>query len=179
MTGVQTCALPIWALVAIVLVLCSVFLPVAFLGGMTGTLYKQFAVTIAISMVISGIVALTLSPAMAARILKPGHGEKRGFFRLFEKGFSALTNLYVAGVRWLIGHRLVGVLLFAAMLVATVLLFKAVPGSFVPEEDQGYIFVANIMPDAANLERTARVSDQAVAVLRANPAMGSVAQIDG
>ena len=167
------------ALVAIVLVLCSVFLPVAFLGGMTGTLYKQFAVTIAISMVISGIVALTLSPAMAARILKPGHGEKRGFFRLFEKGFSALTNLYVAGVRWLIGHRLVGVLLFAAMLVATVLLFKAVPGSFVPEEDQGYIFVANIMPDAANLERTARVSDQAVAVLRANPAMGSVAQIDG
>ncbi|MFO7577189.1 MAG: multidrug efflux RND transporter permease subunit [Pelovirga sp.] len=167
------------ALVAIVLVLCSVFLPVAFLGGMTGTLYKQFAVTIAISMIISGIVALTLSPAMAARILKPGHGEKRGFFRLFEQGFSGVTNLYVAGVRWLINHRLIGVLLFVFMLIGTVLLFRAVPGSFVPQEDQGYIFVANIMPDAANLERTARVSDQAVAILRANPAMDSVAQIDG
>ncbi len=167
------------ALVSIVLVLCSVFLPVAFLGGMTGTLYKQFAVTIAISMVISGIVALTLSPAMAARILTPGHAEKRGFFRLFEKGFNGLTNFYVAGVRWLIGHRTIGMLLFGGMLAGMVLLFKAVPGSFVPQEDQGYIFVANIMPDAANLERTAGVSDRAVRILRANPAVGSVAQIDG
>ncbi len=77
------------ALIAIVLVLGSVFLPVAFLGGMTGTLYKQFAVTIAISMVLSGVVALTLSPALAARILKPSHGEKKGFFKWFENGFSS------------------------------------------------------------------------------------------
>jgi multidrug efflux pump len=88
---------PSGALVAIVLVLCSVFLPVAFLGGMTGTLYKQFAVTIAISMVISGVVALTLSPAMAARILEPGHGAKRGFSRWFESGFQRLTDLYARG----------------------------------------------------------------------------------
>jgi multidrug efflux pump len=100
------------ALIAIVLVLCSVFLPVAFLGGMTGTLYKQFAITIALSMIISGIVALTLSPALAARILKPGHGEKRGFFRWFENTFTSLTNSYVAGVRLLIRFRLIGVLLF-------------------------------------------------------------------
>jgi hydrophobe/amphiphile efflux-1 (HAE1) family protein len=93
------------ALIAIVLVLCSVFLPVAFLGGMTGTLYKQFAVTIAIAMVISGVVALTLSPAMAARILKPAHGEKRGFFRRFENGFTRLTGWYVAGVRFLIRRK--------------------------------------------------------------------------
>ena len=167
------------ALVAIVLVLCSVFLPVAFLGGMTGTLYKQFAVTIAISMVISGVVALTLSPAMAARILKPGHAEKRGGFLWFENGFQRLTNLYVQGVRWLIHHRAVGLLLFVLTLIGTGLLFKAVPGSFVPQEDQGYLLVANLMPDAASLERTARVSDQAVEILRANPAMGDVAQIDG
>lgn len=167
------------ALVAIVLVLCSVFLPVAFLSGMTGTLYKQFAVTIAISMVISGIVALTLSPAMAARILKPGHGEKQGFFRWFENGFQRLTDAYAMGVRWLIRHRVIGVLLFVLTLAGTGLLFRIVPGSFVPQEDQGYLLVANLMPDAASLERTAGVSDQAVAILRNNPAMGDVAQIDG
>ncbi len=167
------------ALVAIVLVLCSVFLPVAFLGGMTGTLYKQFAVTIAISMVISGVVALTLSPAMAARILKPGHGEKKGFFRWFENGFTRLTNVYVAGVRWLIGHPVIGVLLFAAVIAGTVFLFRIVPGSFVPQEDQGYILTANLMPDAASLERTVAASDKAVAILKNHPAMGDVAQVDG
>jgi multidrug efflux pump len=167
------------ALVAIVLVLGSVFLPVAFLGGMTGTLYKQFAITIAISMVLSGVVALTLSPALAARILKPGHHEKKGFFKWFEKSFSRLTDGYVAGVRWLIGHKLIGIGLFGGLIVAIVVLGKLVPGSFVPEEDQGYIFVANMMPDAASLERTTAVSDRAVALIKENPAMGDVAQLDG
>ena len=75
--------------IAIVLVLCAVFVPVAFLGGITGQLYKQFAITIAISVVISGIVALTLSPALAALLLKPGHGPKRGFFDWFERQLRA------------------------------------------------------------------------------------------
>jgi multidrug efflux pump subunit AcrB len=167
------------ALVAIVLVLVSVFLPVAFLGGMTGTLYKQFAITIAIAMVISGIVALTLSPALAARILKSGHHEKKGFFKKFEDGFTWMTNLYVDGVRWLIGHKLIGMLLFGGVLFATVTLFGIVPGSFVPEEDQGYIFVGSIMPDAASLERTSAVSDQAVKMLLESPAMNAITQIDG
>ena len=167
------------ALIAIVLVLCSVFIPVAFLGGMTGTLYKQFAITIAISMALSGIVALTLSPALAARILKSGRHEKRGFFKGFENGFTRLTNGYTSGVRWLLGHKLVGLILFSGLIAATVFLFKTVPGSFVPEEDQGYIFVANLMPDAASLERTVAVSDRAYTALKSNPAMGDVAQIDG
>jgi len=167
------------ALIAIVLVLVSVFLPVAFLGGMTGTLYKQFAITIAIAMVISGVVALTLSPALAARILKPGHHEKKGFFKWFENGFTWVTNVYVHGVRWLIGHKLIGMLLFGGVLFATVTLFGVVPGSFVPEEDQGYIFVGSIMPDAASLERTSAVSDHAVKLLLENPAMNAVTQIDG
>jgi len=167
------------ALVAIVLVLGSVFLPVAFLGGMTGTLYKQFAITIAISMVLSGVVALTLSPALAARILKPGHHEKKGFFKWFETSFTRLTDGYVAGVRWLIGHKLIGLAMFGGLIVAIVILFKVVPGSFVPEEDQGYIFVANMMPDAASLERTTAVSDQAVSLIKQNPALGDVAQLDG
>jgi multidrug efflux pump len=167
------------ALVAIVLVLCSVFIPVAFLGGMTGTLYKQFAVTIAISMVISGVVALTLSPAMAARILRPGHGDKNAFFRWFERTFTSLTNGYVTGVRWLIRHKITGLALFAAVVIGTILLLRVVPGSFVPDEDQGYILVANLMPDAASLERTTSVSDQGMAILRSHPAIGDVAQVDG
>lgn len=167
------------ALIAIVLVLGSVFLPVAFLGGMTGTLYKQFAITIAISMVLSGVVALTLSPALAARILKPGHGEKKGFFKWFEASFDKLTNGYVAGVRFLVGHKLIGIAIFGGVIAAVLFLFKVVPGSFVPEEDQGYIFVANMMPDAASLERTTAVSDKAVALLKQNPAMGDIAQLDG
>lgn len=167
------------ALVAIVLVLLSVFLPVAFLGGMTGTLYKQFAITIAISMVLSGVIALTLSPALAARILKPGHQEKKGFFRWFERSFTRLTDGYVAGVRWLVGHKLIGLGLFAAVIAATLTLFAILPGSFVPEEDQGYIFVANLMPDAASLERTVAVSDRGAAELARHPAMGAVTQVDG
>jgi len=167
------------ALVAIVLVLGSVFLPVAFLGGMTGTLYKQFAVTIAISMVLSGVVALTLSPALAARILKPGHGEKHGFFKWFEDSFNKLTERYTSGVRWLIEHKKVGMMAFGGLLVLILLLFKLVPGSFVPEEDQGYIFVGNFMPDAASMERTTAVSDQAVQMSLSHKAMGDITQIDG
>ena len=166
-------------LIASVLVLVSVFLPVAFLGGMTGTLYKQFAITIAIAMVISGVVALTLSPALAARVLKPRHQEKKGFFKWFDNGFTWVTNRYVGGVRWLIGHKLIGMLLFGGVLFATVTLFGIVPGSFVPEEDQGYIFIASIMPDAASMERTTAVSDHAVKVLLDNPSVKAVAQIDG
>jgi len=167
------------ALVAIVLVLVSVFLPVAFLGGLTGTLYKQFAITIAISMVISGIVALTLSPALAARILKAGTHEKKGFSKWFNTAFDKVTDGYVVGVRFLINHKLIGLLLFGGVVYGVLLLFRIVPGSFVPAEDQGYLFGVNIMPDAASLERTTMVSDEAVQVLRDNEAVSSVFQVDG
>jgi multidrug efflux pump len=167
------------ALVAIVLVLVSVFLPVAFLGGLTGTLYKQFAITIAISMVISGIVALTLSPALAAIILKPGSHEKKGFGKWFDNGFNHITNGYVVGVRFLINHKLIGFGLFGGVVFGVIFLFGIVPGSFVPAEDQGYLFGVNIMPDAASLERTTLASDQAVKILHNNAAVSSVFQADG
>ncbi len=167
------------ALVSIVLVLSSVFLPVAFLGGMTGTLYKQFAITIAISMAISGIVALTLSPALAALILKPGSHEKKGFFRWFEDAFTRVTDRYVRGVRWLIHHRVVGVGLFVAVVVGILVLFRIVPGSFVPEEDQGYLFGVTLMPDASSLERVTAVNDTATRRMLEHPAVYATAQIDG
>jgi len=167
------------ALIAIVLVLGAVFLPTAFLGGMTGTLYKQFAVTIAISMVLSGIVALTLSPALAARILKPAAEEKKGFFKWFEKGFVHLTDRYVGGVTWLIRHKIIGLAVFAGLVVLVLLLFKILPGSFVPQEDQGYLFIDSRLPDAASMERTIAVSDRVVQLAKTNPAVDDIAQIDG
>ena len=167
------------ALLAIVLVLGAVFLPVAFIPGMTGTLYRQFAVTIAISMILSGLVALTLSPALAARILKPHGGEKRSFFRRFERWFSCLTSWYVTGVRWLITHRAAGVALFAGVLAAVLLLARIVPTSFIPDEDQGYLYVFSMLPAAASLERTGRVSGEILPLVRANPAVADLLQLDG
>ncbi len=167
------------ALVSIVLVLSSVFLPVAFLGGLTGTLYKQFAVTIAIAMAISGIVALTLSPALAALILKPGSHEKKGFFLWFENTFTKITNTYVRGVEWLVHHRTIGLVLFGVTVFAVVHMFRILPGSFVPDEDQGYLFGITMMPDAVSLERTTTASDKAVDALQQISAVDNVAQIDG
>ncbi len=167
------------ALVAIVLVLVSVFLPVAFLGGLTGTLYKQFAVTIAISMFISGIVALTLSPALSALILKPGAHEKKGFAKWFNNGFERVTDGYIVGVRFLINHKLIGLVLFGGVIFGVITLFKILPSSFVPAEDQGYLFGVNMMPDAASLPRTTSVSDKAVKIMGENDAVDSALQVDG
>ena len=91
-------------MIAVVLVLNAVFIPVAFLGGITGALYKQFAITIAMSVLFSGIVALTLSPALAALLIKAKHGEKKGFFKWFDDSFDRLTNSYVVGVKWVMHH---------------------------------------------------------------------------
>ena len=132
--------------VAIVLVLCAVFLPVAFMGGMTGVMYKQFAVTVATSVVISGIVALTLTPALCAVMLKSEHSEPNRFFRAFNRWFDGLTNGYVGGVSFLNRRVLVAFVLFGAVLVATGILVKKVPGSLVPNEDQGYLLAAAILP---------------------------------
>ena len=103
--------------IAIVLVLNAVFIPVAFLGGITGQLYKQFAITIAVSVVFSGIIALTLSPALAALLIKAKGGPKRGFFRWFDISFERVTNGYVGGVKWFIRHWALGML---AVLLVTV-----------------------------------------------------------
>ena len=151
------------ALISIVLVLVAVFLPVAFLGGVTGTLYKQFAITISISMVISGVMALTLSPALAALIIRAHHGEKKGFFRWFENGFARLTEGYVGWVARSIRAWPVALVVYGAMLVGIFFLFRLVPSSFVPEEDQGYFFVAINAPDTASLEVVAKLTSRVAA----------------
>ncbi|MBL8254724.1 MAG: efflux RND transporter permease subunit, partial [Candidatus Competibacter sp.] len=172
--------------IAVVLVLSAVFVPVAFLGGMTGQLYKQFAITIAISVAISGLVALTLSPAMAALLLKAGaHGDQRTdllyrfFFGPFNRGFDWMTRGYAESVRFVTKRILLGLALFAVMLVAIYGLFQKVPSSFVPDEDQGYVFGVGILPDGASLDRTEAAANQMSDIFRANPAVGSVVAING
>ncbi|MEM5315312.1 multidrug efflux RND transporter permease subunit [Paraburkholderia sp. JHI869] len=161
--------------VAIVLVLLAVFIPVAFLSGITGQLYKQFAVTIAVSVVLSGIVALTLSPALAAILLKPGEHKKNRFFRWFNEKFDNLTNGYGSWVQTAIRRVMLSIGLIVVMLIATVGLFKHIPSSFLPVEDQGYLFGAVVMPDAASLDRTGDLSKKAEDWFAKQPSVSSVA----
>jgi multidrug efflux pump len=165
--------------IAIVLVLNAVFVPVAFLGGITGQLYKQFAVTIAISVVFSGLVALTLSPALAALLIKAHHGPKKGFFKWFDNTFERITNSYVGGVKWLIKRWGVGLIAFAVVVAGTGWLLKIWPTAFVPQEDQGYLFVPYFLPDAASLDRTEAVGRQAAAFMNSNPAVANVTEVNG
>ncbi|MGH8599617.1 MAG: efflux RND transporter permease subunit, partial [Burkholderiales bacterium] len=165
--------------VAIVLVLCSVFIPVAFLGGMTGLLYKQFAITLAVSVAISGFVALTLSPALCALLLKPAQHEPRGFFRWFNRGFEWLTHRYTAGVALVMRRGALALLIFAALLAATWGLFRIVPTSFIPPEDQGFMIAAVILPDAASLNRTEQVTNRITAMQMKNPSIADTLAING
>ncbi len=167
------------ALISIVLVLVAVFLPVAFLGGVTGTLYQQFAITIAISVVISGVMALTLSPALAAIIIKAHHGEKKGFFRWFENGFNRLTSGYVGGVARLIQGWPVALLLFGAMIAGILVMFRVLPGSFVPDEDQGYFFIVVETPDTSSQSYVGALTEKIEKILAAEPAVGDVATVNG
>jgi multidrug efflux pump len=168
--------------VAIVLVLCAVFIPVAFLSGITGQLYKQFAITIAVSVVLSGLVALTLSPALAAILLKPakpGEHEKKGFFGWFNRNFERLTEGYTSTTKLAIKRVLASVLLIAGMVAIMLGLFRHVPTTFLPVEDQGYIYTAVIMPDAASLDRTEAITDRAQQWFSKQPAVKAVATVPG
>jgi len=165
--------------VAIVLVLCAVFIPVAFMGGITGQLYKQFAITIAISVVISGLVALTLSPALAALLLKPQHGEKNAFFRWFERSFERMTEGYSRSVAFMIKRFVLALLLFAGMIALILVMAQRIPSAFLPPEDQGYLLGAVIMPDAASLDRTGEVGKVASDFFMNDAAVEGVAIVNG
>ncbi|HET7765198.1 MAG TPA: multidrug efflux RND transporter permease subunit [Burkholderiales bacterium] len=166
------------AIVAIELVLCSVFVPVAFLGGLAGKLYQQFAVTVTTAVVISGVVALTLTPALCALLLKRSHGESR-MFRPFNTGFAALVSWYTKGVRWVASHVAASLAMFVLVIAATVGLLRQVPGSLVPLEDQGYLFGAVVLPDGATLSRTGKVGSAMQKLLTEHPAVEHVFLING
>ena len=167
--------------VAVALVLSSVFLPIAFLGGMTGVMYKQFSVTIAVSVLISALVALTLTPALCALIIKPerGHKEPMAFFRWFNSFFNKLTDLYLSGVRFFLNNRKTAVLCFAAVIAAIVALFKIIPGGLVPNEDQGNLLMSYSMPPASSLPRTTKFTEKVGSQVRENPNVKDVLTING
>ena len=149
------------AVVAIVLVLCAVFIPVAFLGGIAGQLYRQFAVTLTFAVVISGFIALTLTPALCALLMK--RGDKHWpllslLFNPFNRGFAWTTERFLGGVRLLLAHPIASLVAFIGVLALAVFLFMRIPSSFVPAEDQGYVFGNIQLPDGATLERTRKMT---------------------
>ncbi|MBA3254146.1 MAG: multidrug efflux RND transporter permease subunit [Pseudomonadota bacterium] len=155
-------------IIAIVLVLVSVFVPIAFLGGLTGELYRQFAITISIAVTISGIVALTLTPALCSLLLTQ-HEEPNRFFQGFNNWFGRITNRYTTGVVWMIRRSALGLVLFAVMVIVAAGLWRITPGSLVPDEDQGFYIAAVILPDGASLQRTDNVVSEVVRRIRSNP----------
>jgi len=166
------------AVVAIVLVLCAVFVPVAFQGGIAGELYRQFAVTVAIAVVISGVVALTLTPALCAMILKNSHDEN-AFFKKFNHGFGRLSHFYTNTVALTLKHKIIGGLAFSAIILIVGILFKVVPGSFVPAEDQGYVVTIVMMPDGATLSRTTKTTENVRAAIAHDPAVAHEFAVNG
>ena len=166
-------------IIAIVLVLCAVFVPIAFLGGLTGELYRQFAVTIAIAVIISGIVALTLTPSLCVMILKREHKTVGGVFQAFNRVFERITHHYVGGVTWMIRRGAIAALLFIGMVAVTVGLWKITPTSLVPDEDQGYYISAVILPDGATLQRTDKVVQEVLQIMKSNPANQDVVAFTG
>ena len=166
-------------IIAIVLVLCAVFVPIAFLGGLTGELYRQFAVTIAIAVIISGIVALTLTPSLCVMILKREHKTVGGVFQAFNRVFERITHHYVGGVTWMIRRGAIAALLFIGMVAIAVGLWKITPSSLVPDEDQGYYISAVILPDGATLQRTDKVVQEVLQIMKSNPANQDVVAFTG
>ena len=164
---------------AIVLVLCAAFVPIAFLGGLAGELYRQFSVTISIAVVLSGFVALTLTPALCAVLLKPGAERKNAFFSGFNNGFGWVTKRYSHGVAFFLKRGALGLVLFAVMIGLIAVLFKAVPGGLVPDEDQGYYLGAAILPEGAALARTDAVVKQIEGAMSSNKNINSVFSLVG
>jgi len=155
------------ALIAIVLVLCAVFIPVAFLGGITGAMYQQFAVTIVLSVVISGMVALTLTPALCALLLKEGATPDDS------------TNRYIGGVTRLLGSPRVTIAVFLTIIGLTYVLFRRTPQAFIPAEDKGFFAIAVQLPDGASKQRTEKVVEHIEQFLLKDPGVNHVGALVG
>src|SRR3984885_4862102 len=166
-------------IIATTAVLMAVFVPVAFLPGVTGRLYNQFALTIAISVAISAFNSLTLSPALAAVLLRHRPYSRFFLFRAFNAGFTRAAEAYARGVRWVIAVRWGALALFAGVLVITYGLYSRIPAGFLPVEDQGYFFAVIQLPDGASLQRTEQVAEQVRKILTAQPGVQDVVPVTG
>jgi len=166
-------------IIAIVLVLDAVFVPIAFLGGLTGELFRQFAITISISVTLSGLVALSMTPSLCVMILRNEHKQSNFFFDWFNWAFKSFSHAYVHGVRFLLRRALFALLLFGGMVAVAAGLWKVTPNSLVPDEDQGFYIAAVYLPDGASLERTDKVVDRVIQAIKSNPNNQDVVSFSG
>lgn len=167
------------AVVAIVFVLCSVFIPVGFLGGLAGVMYRQFAVTIAMAVVISGVVALTLTPALCLLLLRQKKGEPWAPFRWFNRFFDAVTEGFAHLVTFFLRHGVLSFLILLALSAGTAELFTRVPTTLVPEEDQGSLMCTIAMPEGSALPRTRELVRDVSEKVRELPAVAHVLSLAG
>ena len=166
--------------VATALVLSAVFIPVSFFPGTTGAIYRQFALTIAFSISLSALVALTLSPALCARLLRPNEGQKFVLARKFDEGLDALRRGYGKLLRLMLGKlRWVVVGIFAVFLVATGLLYRSTPTGFIPDEDQGYVIIAVQGPEGTSLEYTRNVLIQVEGIIKQQEEVTQIFTVGG
>lgn len=168
------------ALIATSLVLCAVFVPVSFLSGITGQLYRQFTITIAVSVLLSTVVALTLSPVMCSLILRPDSGKRKNIvFRRINHWLALGNHRYVGVISRVIKNPRRLMAAFGMVIVAIFIIHRLVPTSFLPAEDQGYFKIELELPEGATLERTRAVTDRAVRYLEQNPYVAYVQNVTG
>jgi hydrophobe/amphiphile efflux-1 (HAE1) family protein len=168
------------ALIAIVAVLCAVFIPVALVGGITGEMYKQFAVTIVLSVVISGVVALTLTPALCSVLLRPGgHAPTSGPFAWFNRKFERSRSGYLGALGRMLGSPRAVFASFAVVVALVIVLVRVVPGGFLPTEDKGFFAVAIELPAGASRQRTDVVVAQVQKYLLAQPGVARTVALTG
>lgn len=174
------------ALIGIVLVLTAVFIPMAFFGGSTGAIYRQFSVTIASAMIISVIVAMTITPALCATLLKPidkSEHKKKGllarFFAGFNNGFNKMTDKYHGGVKWVLGHKKTVIIAYLVILAGIAGLFMTMSTSFLPEEDQGMLMVSVKLPSGATQQQTLTVMDAVSDYIEKQPEVETVMTVAG
>ena len=166
-------------IIAITLVLLSVFVPVAFVPGISGQLYQQFAVAVSVSMLISALNALTLSPALCAILLKPAHGPKRGPMRYVMAGIDKARDGYAAVVKLLVRRAVIGLVLLAAVIFGLVEAFRATPTGFLPSEDQGAFFVELQLPEGSSVNRTRAVAERVEQILLRTEGISDVSTVVG
>ncbi len=165
--------------IATTLVLLAVFVPTAFMGGITGQLYRQFALTISAAVVISTVNALTLSPALCGILMRPAPARRNFFFRAFNQLFDRTTGIYRSTITAMVRRLALVMLVFAGLVGLTAWGFVSLPTSFLPTEDQGYLFVNVQLPDGASLQRTIRVMDKLDQILEKTPGVSDRVSIAG
>ena len=162
--------------------LTAVFMPCTFISGITGSFFKQFAVTVSVSTVISAFNSLTLSPALAAILLKPAHAKRDipgrllhftfgWFFRAFNWSFGHVTNAYLWTVGWFLRGSLIVLFLYGGLLFLTQWGMRQLPTGYLPTQDKGYLFISVQLPDAAAVERTTKIVEQMDKIVHADPAV--------